>query len=525
MGTGLTKPDRRGRNGVWAGLGAAAVALCSCTSGASPAVPGSLDLGGGGSGSAAPGAGSSTPGNQGASAAAGAVAGSDSSAGTVGAAAGAGGPVSGTAAGVGSSSGPGAAGAGPARASTAASGCPNPMPVLTVGHYYAYPPAGGIGGGSYAGAVILDGSKAAQEVIDYVNTHGGAGCHRLAQVGFGQQDGVDNQSTDDQAACTKFTRDVHVPVVLNVTTTTPNFYACLANAGVPEVESNYGNPDEAAYRQYADYVYSVEAAQDRVGKTLAWELNRDGYFHAGGGVYGLLYEDHPWFKASADAFVAEARSFGVKIAAADAICNPATSANPLSPCDQSQLQAETVKFRSLGINHVALLGITVVSWIQSASNQGYFPTLGITSQADPDLIGLNAPNPRSLQGAVGVGYFPGLDVQPGQDVQPTAGHNLCHQILFGGNNPPDAVAEAQGDGECDAVFLLKAILDKDHGNTSPAAMTAALYSLGTSYSPASTFGDEYQPGRNDGGSAYHPLVFQNGCSCFQYLNVQEPFQS
>jgi ABC-type branched-subunit amino acid transport system substrate-binding protein len=361
---------------------------------------------------------------------------------------------------------------------------------------------------------VLDGGVAGQQIIDYINAHGGAGCHKLAQVKYAQNL-TDSQSSADQAACTKFTRDAKVPIVAQVTVPTPTFYECLARAGVSQTASAHATPDQAFHMKYANFVFSTQPSEERAGKTLAAELDRNGYFHDAGGVYAVIYEDHPWFKSQADAFVAQAKSYGVKIVAVDGLCNPDTAPNNYQSCDTAQNQNEVVKLQALRVNHIALLGTTLGPFKGSMAQQNYYPRLGLTTQSG----GYLCPNcsASSLNGAVGIGYFPAYDVLAAQDTPPhTSAYKLCHEIIFGGGDPPSRIAEAQGDGECDTFFLIAAILNASHGNTSPEAVRAGLESLGSSFVAAATWSTSFGPAKHDGGDVYHPYIYSQDCACMTY---------
>lgn len=121
------------------------------------------------------------------------------------------------------------------------------------------------------------------------------------------------QDQQDPAAGAKLTEDNHVPAVVSVVVSTPAFYDCLQRRRVFYVPTP-GPPRTRRTRVSSRHPLLESPSQYRIAVTTTTDdLQRQGYFHDPGAQYGVVYSDHPWWRAAASTFEQEAARYGVRV--------------------------------------------------------------------------------------------------------------------------------------------------------------------------------------------------------------------
>jgi ABC-type branched-subunit amino acid transport system substrate-binding protein len=359
------------------------------------------------------------------------------------------------------------------------------------------------------GIALGDQEKQFDAVASWINANGGMAGHKIKLV-VAIQDVTGNRTTQDQAACEKFTDDNHVVAAVSLASSTETFYGCMANKGLVHIANTSTASSAANFAKYRSLLFATAPTQDRVAVTLADELARAGYFKDPAMKLGIFRFDHPWWADAAKAFRARAATYGVKVAEELTACQGCND----SP---AQHQAAVLRFNTMNVNHLVMFGDAnlTLQFMIEAGAQGYRPRYGLSTYNAPQLLATN--QGANLQRAVGVGFEPSLDVNKAEEPPPSPPDALCRKIMADAGEPAeDSRFElAQAVHTCEGLFLLKTVLDRV-GSVRPDTFLPGLESLGTSYQPALTFATRFGVGRHDGASQYRPLAFDSSCACFRY---------
>jgi hypothetical protein len=126
--------------------------------------------------------------------------------------------------------------------------------------------------------------------------------------------------------------------------------------------------------------------------------------------------------------------------------------------------------------------------------------------------------PRQLQGAVGIGWMPLVDVPagPDDDVPPTRAR--CSEIyrragVAVGDRSPYGQFSAYG--YCSSLLMLRDVLSRAP-NTGVDALRSGIEALGDRFSSALTFATSLNGDYHDGAAGYRLLRYDGSCGCFRY---------
>jgi hypothetical protein len=377
-----------------------------------------------------------------------------------------------------------------------------------------------------ANSPIGNGEVYAQDVVNYIDSHGGFGGRQAKLYPYGVQvtNELGDNTTNDQAGCTQFTTDNHVQIALQITGLhTDTYYQCLAKSGVAmlNVEST-SDPDQATMNKYPNLVYQTTPSSNAVGLTFANSLHRRGYFD-GSGKIGVIYSSDPYMTSEKTAFVSQLAKYGIKAPMlADVIAvSPQGTGN-----SSSQLANTVVKFRSAGVSKVVLLGLNAFGFIAPAYQQGYTPSYAMVNI--PTQLDQSSAPAAALSGALDIGYIPANEVNAAQEGTPNKAATTCINILNNaGHHPLSRIAELQARWTCESLFWVQAVANKakQQGSSSltPQTISKAVGALGNSPGiAAAEFGVAFGPNQHAGGSLYRDMQFSTSCSCFQYVGPLRP---
>ena len=184
-----------------------------------------------------------------------------------------------------------------------------------------------------------------------------------------------------------------------------------------------------------------------------------------------------------------------------------------------------LKLNADGVSHVILNnrnGSLSLLFNNYAYSQGYFPRYGGTSgNAWQAFLSAGDIRAKTLQGAIGIGWQPLLDVPYGRGDGPGADANAarkyCFSVFSRARSPHTDAVTAAGQAEgCDVAFLLPAIFRGYRGALNLQALIERVDGLGTSYALASGFASRFAPDQHDGIGAYQAMEFVTSCGCMQY---------
>jgi Periplasmic binding protein len=354
----------------------------------------------------------------------------------------------------------------------------------------------------------------------YINAHGGVGGRQVVPVIFHTGLSGITFAQGLQQACTYFTQDNPVGIVITQDSIPGNSVSCFVQHHVITVQADTYPYDNADYAAYFPYVYGPDHPRpERWVKAYVAGL-ASAHFFTGGVKVGLVRYNYPEYNSVfSSVMMPELQKNGVTLAQ-DAVITAPSSIDALGSL-QTQLTTAILKFKSAGVNRVLFLtdvGTTDLFWYSIAKSQNYFPEYGLSSTQQMSVFVDMAPK-GTLNNAVGVGWNPFYDVKAAQDPGGSTAADTCKMVL---NNPTDTPAGRNA--KCDSLTFIQTVLDKaaaSHNLTVQGFQKAAA-SLGTSFQPAEVLSDQFGPGLYDGPSSYRVYSFSTACKCFQYTGPSTP---
>jgi hypothetical protein len=326
-------------------------------------------------------------------------------------------------------------------------------------------------------------------------------------------------ATEEQAACTFWTEDEPVFAVISgqFIFLTP----CLGKRGVTTVGG--GGIVDTTDQKRDRYFGAGGAQQDVFAGVFIDRLHAQGYFTswdtAAGAPgkapakVGMIYQDLPLYHRYYKAVMAELTAR--KIPYSEPVIYAPTGEGVASASSSAVL-----KFRSEGVTHV--FGAALL-FFQAAESQGYRPRYSFDSRVPPAVIAQNV-GPEQLQGAMGVGFQPALDVEQQQDpgdVSPEA--TRCKKLMTDAGvnwQAARSVLHAVLAG-CAGLWALEAALDKAQ-RIGADALPPAFAVLGSRPSTIS-FSETWRPERLASASTVADLQYAETCRCFTYTKARTRF--
>lgn len=496
----------------WIVVGVLCLAGCGSTVQTRTAVIGSGGQNGlGGDGGATSGASSLTPGGAGSSAGVGRT-GSSASSGSLGTSG-----TSGTSGSLGSGSSGGSGGTGSA-AGGATLGGNDPV---RIGYLYSSDQQAVLGSFGASGIVAGDTKTQYTAIANDINKYGGVLGHQLLLVGYDYSTAgeTSNPSDEENKECTYFTQDQHVFAVLQG----GQFLSpCLAKHGIPTVNGGqFDDPKTIDSQLIYDGggMLTPVLARAYVDRLVAQSYFTGWNTMAGAAGpapvrVGLIYQDLPVFRSYYADVKNQLRAHGVTVNPSDEFIY-----SPTADGVATQSQAAVVKFNGDGVTHVFGAGLL---FFKDAENQKYYPRYGFDSIAPPALLQGYA-QPKSLHGALGIGWRPTWDVNQSSDpgpVSPLA--TRCTAIeRAAGQDVTSRTVLFLSHTECEQLWSLKAAFEKG-GAISLAAMKSGFDALG-SPTPVVSFGERWAPDRHASNTTVADLYYRDSCSCFAYTQARTSF--
>jgi ABC-type branched-subunit amino acid transport system substrate-binding protein len=415
--------------------------------------------------------------------------------------------------------------AGPGRASGATS------TTVTIGFYYAEDGKESIRAFG-ASNDTPDFKDAANAMIKEINSTGGIAGRKIVPVFHGIRL-AGERSAEDQAACSTFTQDNKVLAVVGAGTTSEQFAACLAKAGVAYVYAGLTVDNAAAFRRYPLLSEPISMNLDRLARVQADRLAAQGWLkHAPGSdaaiaskpvKLGVIVRDEPAFKNAYENVLKPA--YARHGAPVSQVFYVSKNAQDLG----KDIDAAVLRFAAENITHVTFLssgGLTPGLFMIRATGQRYQPRYGFNSQDAPQVVLPNLPDKKGqLRGALGVGWLPFGDVVNPTDPSVAApSYQRCLTTLRKrGVNPTDANSAGLLSFVCDGWWFLQAALQAaPGGDLSPRGFVAGQDRLGASYRPAGVLATRVGPDQHDGVAAVRYLAFVDSCECFRYTSKNIP---
>jgi hypothetical protein len=377
----------------------------------------------------------------------------------------------------------------------------------------------------------------AKAVIADINTHGGIAGRQVVPVFHA----INAASTDtyadmDQQTCAAYTQDNHVFAAMDKGLT-DNFPACMQHAGA--MNFNSGTilyPDQALLQQYSYYFDAGTLTTDRVFQQLPRSLANLGYYNGwdanlgrasstSATKIGVLTYDNPEWTRPLNRLLSGLASNGHPVSPGDVIKVQWAKSTADTRNLASAVSSAELKFREDGVNHVVLLdasGLQLLFFSRAAQGQHYYPRYGLDSGSGMQTLESGGDvDPQQLNGAVGFGWSPDIDLTPSAAAKyEPARMKACLQMIdkrTGQKLESEPNAAGIAISYCEVLYLLK--WGAEHAGTSITRDTvrAALEHAQSSYPPVGFLQEYYGPGRHDGVQVGWNFAWDTGCTCTKYV--------
>jgi hypothetical protein len=363
-----------------------------------------------------------------------------------------------------------------------------------------------------------NGKSAAQAMVKGINAAGGLAGRVLRTVEYSWNSQTTNWSQDASVACTKFTQDNHVDVVLDgAFGTTGGFGDCLQKAGVLQITQG-PEGDRVSSRSRALHANTGSMVEDRRYAAVVGNLAGTGYLSKSNQLGIIVEQCPPIERAYAKTIVPLIRSLGLKSPLERTIeCTTSfSSAGPAA----SAISSAVLAFRQGGVDRVMFVSdfedVVLLLFGNNADSQHYYPGYALSSGAQAALFS-NIPKDQWPQ-LHGVGTSPQTDVADNSAI-PSATEAHCLRLArTGGLTPANALDKAFVYGACGLFLLLGTALTQTDGNSNPRSLLTSIEGLGTSFlAPGLVAGrTRFSPGDHDGPDAVRVFRFVASCTCMRY---------
>lgn len=389
---------------------------------------------------------------------------------------------------------------------------------IEIGTYSLSGGNGALAGLGFGSLLIPDNRPVFDAFVRYANAHGGLGGRKIEPVYYTYHEGGNPQS-QDAAACSTFTQDHHVALVIGGENAgAGQLIPCLASHGVPLIGSGAGG-DASYFTRFRDYDYEPDQMNFTTGlAALVADMKARGYLNGVTKVGVIEYPGQVYADAVNDGLAPALKSVGLQINST----YTTSSTTDVTAIASSATSAE-LRFATEGINLVLFMtpgGAAETFFMTTANIQHYTPKYGIWSADSPYVLEKVAAK-SELQNSIGIGYEPGLDVASAQD--PTAQTKAGRSCLAFGRKlgvSESGLGNALVRAACDDWFPLMRVAKEDpQALDSASALAQAFDELGSSYQSASTFAMRFTADRHDEAHGYRDLAYNKSCSCFGYVGA------
>jgi hypothetical protein len=350
-------------------------------------------------------------------------------------------------------------------------------------------------------------------IINWINKHGGLGSRKLEPVFFHSNLAGDPYATQAEGACTHFTQDSKVAMVLSEGQIgRPYMARCLLANKVPFVEPGWYQYDNVEWKDFTGYMYMPSRARpERWTRALIDGLHDQGFFAKGARVGLVRFDPAPYSRVTKNVIKPRLAHYGVKLTD-EAIISYPDAFSGYSDMNAA-LGAAILSFKQKDVNRVIFfdgIGEIETFWLPQAQSQKFNPIYGFSSMSWPNWQAGLAPY-EQLEKSIGVGWSPFFDVPAFNDPGGTRASRDCKEALAAGG-----VASGAGrNNKCDSLFFMKTLFDRTKSFT-VGGLREVADGLGNGWVPAASFSTSFGPGRYDGPSSYRYFYWDSVSSSFKY---------
>jgi hypothetical protein len=313
--------------------------------------------------------------------------------------------------------------------------------------------------------------KSVRAFVAGLNAAGGIGGRPVEAVYYVADSGAD-ASTSEQKACTAFTQDNTVDVVM-AGSSTGVLASCLLRAGIPMFDSNSLGPDAQQMSQYPNWFLPAGMRLDRSALAVLQLAVARGVLTKGSKLGVLADTCASTDRIMTSTVLPAAQRLGLSVTRGSFKCvdNLVTDLVPVT----TAVQSETLRFSTAGVKAVIVVSAAeafAVSQMSSvASQQHFFPTYLVSSNAYPygnsQSDAIIKISPDALPHMLGAGYLPLLDVGAGD--RPDSRQKQARDRCTKADPSQFGAASDTGTGKylkqnvffsaCDTFFVMKATLE------------------------------------------------------------------
>jgi hypothetical protein len=386
-----------------------------------------------------------------------------------------------------------------------------------------------------------DPKRVVEALVADINRNGGVAGRKLVVV-FHELDAQssETQAQQEQGLCSTFTEDHKVLAVLGASGEL--LRDCLAKSGVINATGSIADLNQADFDASPFYYDASGYTMDGLARSLVSSLSAQRYFtpwdHAAGAAggalpvkVGILVPDKPsWIPVIRKVLLPELKAAG----------NPVAEENvrfwhfPESAAGNSQavteIQAIVLRFRSDDVTHVLPMEQNSLAFFTpAAEGQGYRPRYGLTTATAAQAYAGSLVPYRQLHGAVGVGWFPTLDLPESKqtDAHSGPGRKACldtmarAEVSYGSTN-----AKAIALLLCDAFYAFDTAIEllPEGGSIAAATFMPALERTGGRFQVATLPAGGFRPGRRYPVTEGYPWAFSISCQCMEYVGARAPLR-
>ena len=391
-----------------------------------------------------------------------------------------------------------------------------------------------------AGGISTGDSKRNAEIlVNEINARGGVAGRKLVPV-FGEFDTTSATPTEAQyqAICDGWTQDSKVFVAM--AGGTESFLKCLTERGVLIVEDNVASSDAAIFRKYPSY-FELNMNLDRIAALTVEGLRAQNYFSGwnntagqpgpGAAKVGIVTVDTPQFRhAVDDVLVPALRRINLAPEANNIVRVQDVKRQQEAGAVAPAVSSAVLRFRSSGVTHVLIFesnGIATLLFANNSDSQGYRPRYGVTSGNGLQVLIDAGAYPRGqLNGSLGIGWLPGLDITPAENPDDGPFSNdarrRCIELYRkNGVNYDNANAWMVALTACNSFNLFKMGLEAAPSPTRD-GFISAMNGLGRRFESATTFAVRFDADHHDGTAAYRHWGYVPACGCMRYSGGNLP---
>jgi hypothetical protein len=366
-----------------------------------------------------------------------------------------------------------------------------------------------------------------QAVVDYVNQNGGVGGRQIEPV-IKTYASLDDSAANAEALCKEFTQDEQVFALWLDGQLQNNARPCYKQGRAIMIDSSAIAQDQTAYENYGGYLWSASNTEySSFSRTQIRTLAQAGYFNGANGIMLLISDDEVSRRVAETVTKPELQAAGVtniKEAFIDG-SNQGTLGATVAAA-QTTGASEGLN-RALAVGGARILPLALAGF----EANDFQAVWGMSTWDNPFNIESNRDSYVAARypGMTGLGFSQVIDTSdpslPFPD--PAApGQARCKGIVDASptSQPPQDVRANYADAFkfCDAVFFLKAVLDKAPKDLTTEAFKQAAFSITNEYQPASGF--SAQGGQNVYApiNTARPMKWDTDRNIFVYTNTAIP---